>query len=117
MVKEKKNIIRNVRLTEKLDDCIRAIAYYEDRTISAVIQRFLNVAVLDYIRNDSNFVEFLSDFENLEKDLNKDSSLHPYLELEKQFSNIKNKRKENHNLNSENEDFTDLPSFKIKLNL
>ena len=44
-----KNVVRNVRLDDGLDEKIRAIAAADDRSISNVIQRLLRDAVSRYV--------------------------------------------------------------------
>lgn len=58
MIKNKKDIIRNVRIDTALDTALKIIANYEDRTISNIIQRLLKDAVINYIHYDYEFVDY-----------------------------------------------------------
>ena len=50
-------VVRNVRIPLSLDAEIRRIAKYEDRTISKVMQRFLTVAVHQYLQLNENSMQ------------------------------------------------------------
>ena len=43
-------VVRNVRIPLSLDEKIRRIAKYEDRTISKIMQRLLTGAVYQYLQ-------------------------------------------------------------------
>ena len=50
------HVVRNVRMPLSLDNDIRRIAEYEDRTISKVIQRLLKQAVSKYLDDNEQFM-------------------------------------------------------------
>ena len=49
-------VVRNVRMPLSLDNDIRRIAEFEDRTISKVIQRLLKQAVSKYLADNEQFI-------------------------------------------------------------
>lgn len=59
-----KSFIRSTRLTKWQDTIITAIADYEDRTVSKVIERLLRKAIDDYLLKNfsGEFGNYLADF-------------------------------------------------------
>lgn len=55
-MEKNKIITRNVRLDPTLDAALRAIADYEDRTISKIIYRFLWREVINFALENKDFV-------------------------------------------------------------
>lgn len=49
-------IVRSVRIPSTLDEKIRRIAEYEDRTISKAIQRLLQGAVEKYFKDNEKYI-------------------------------------------------------------
>lgn len=49
-------IVRSVRISSTLDEKIRRIAEYEDRTISKTIQRLLQSAVEKYFKDNREYI-------------------------------------------------------------
>lgn len=69
MKKDKTEIIRSARLTSALDEALKDIARYENRSVSNIIQRFLTESVTDYIIENPGMFEELN---TLEKEREKD---------------------------------------------
>ena len=57
-------VIRNVRMTLDLDKEIRRIADYEDRTISKTIQRLLQRAVNEYLKDNEQSMIYYEETSN-----------------------------------------------------
>lgn len=65
--KEKRSILRSIRLNPSLDKKLGLIASYEDRTISQTIQRFLTQSVDNYYSNNTANLSFYCSMHELPK--------------------------------------------------
>ena len=61
----KKEIYRNLRIDKPLDDFLKAVAEYEDRSISQVIRRLLLNSAKNYLKNP-DFMKFYEIFDKNE---------------------------------------------------
>ena len=52
-----KTVLRSFRVSPGIDKLLQALAKYEDRTVSKIIQRIMNQAVIEYANKDENFWE------------------------------------------------------------
>jgi len=63
----KQSLVRSIRLSVELDKTLQDIARLENRTISNVIQRFLNNSVDRYLQERPEFYNELRDIDRFEK--------------------------------------------------
>ena len=65
---ERRLIVRSVRLTPTINKYLEQIAAFEDRTVSKVLQRLLDKAVLEYHQNlkDIDFIKFVEKWDEVE---------------------------------------------------
>ncbi len=61
------SVVRSIRISVHLDKIIQDIAQLEERTVSNIIQRFLNDGVDNYLKNRPEFYDELKDLNLIEK--------------------------------------------------
>lgn len=61
------SVVRSIRISVHLDKIIQDIAQLEERTVSNIIQRFLNDGVNNYLKDRPEFYDELKDLNLTEK--------------------------------------------------